>query len=461
MPFSLTLGADQDNANSAFVATFQAYLAGSSPSGDGPVSFVASLAILGEADLGSTGVLSPRTDGPPPTIGTFLGGIVDFVGTLESILPTPPVPNYGPIGAPTIGAQITPFPPVLGFDADSTNAAFVSTFQGYLLPQSESYQFLLQLAGVIVSDPTPAALGSILQNDPGSSYAQLDGQFDVFVGQSLPPFTTIRLPRLAFGPFINLSGLTYQIELDAFAKFGLTQIQYRLYASDQSTPPFNVISLTGLNTYVTNLVSTLGNAAANLHADAILTDSFGNVSTLSVVRFGIPDTQAPTAPPFLYISQLPDGTWLFVWGASSDNFAIDHYQIDQVDSNGNPIGALATGVRQNYYTLTGISVAGNRYRVIAFDPALNVSPSSPIATAVANVAAEPQISNVLAHQVPGSGTVQVSWLVNPTGTPCTAVVVDGLDRPLSDAIVSANGHATLTLSGPITAGIYRVRVGTS
>ncbi|MBO9539692.1 hypothetical protein J7643_03770 [bacterium] len=544
MPFPPTLGADQDSSNSAFVATFQAYLAGESPVGDLPVIFATFAGVLDEADLSllgalgrnaagenygglvalsgdfgpsmASGSLAARTDFPPTTTGSFQAGLLGYVGGVggaDTTLPTPPIPTQGPTGLPTQGAAGRSYPPVLGIDpgamlfgalfagaesfheasyflgvfagfvgqaegqvgappaptlATTNNPApragtndSISTFQAYLVATPESYQYpLRQLGAFDVVDPVAGPIATNQNNDPAGSQAQIDGEFTVFVGEIQPPFTTSRLPRLAFGPFLNLSGLTYQIELAAFAKFGLSQIKYRIFANDQSAPPFNVIGLTGLNTYVTNLVATLGHASADLHADGILTDAFGNVATVSVVLNGIPDTSSPTAPPFLYIAQLPEGTWIFVWGASSDNFAIDHYQIDQVDELGNPVGVLAE-VRQNYFTFDGGSIAGNRYRVLAFDPALNVSASSPIATAIASAAAEPRITAVQARQVPGTGTIQVSWVVDPAGTACTAIVVDGRDRPMSNAVVSTTGQASLTLSGAVGSGVYRVRVGTA
>lgn len=541
MPFPPTLGTDEFNA--AFVATFEAYLAGKFPEGDLPPTFAFYYGLAGDADLPSAGTMGPgqlgdwpafrstwiglagigdlaagslagKSDLPLGATASFLGGFFGFVGGIggtDTALPLPPVPSYGSIGEPTQGASAPAYPPALGLDPGAlafgslfsgTESYFeasyflgvisgfigqqdtavgtppppsaaitnnpvprsgttdpIATFQAYLVASPESYLFPLRLAGALdIVDPVAGPLGKNQNSDPAGSQAQLDGQFGVFVGQVQPPFTTTRLPRLAFGPFLNLEGLTYEIELDAFAKFGLTQIQYRIYANDQPTPPFNVINLAGQASYTTNLILTLDNASATLQADAILTDAFGNVATQSVLLPGIPDTLAPTAPSFLYLAQLPDGTWIFVWGPSTDNFVVDHYQIDQVDANGNPLATLAWGVAQNFYTLVGPNLAGNHYHVTAFDPAGNVSPPSPIAMAVANAAAEPQISNVLAQQIAGTSTIRTSWSVTPLGSPCTAVVVDSQDRPLSPAIVSTNGQATLSLPTPIGVGIYRVKV---
>ena len=155
---------------------------------------------------------------------------------------------------------------------------------------------------------------------------------------------------------------------------------------------------------------------------------------------------------------MADGTWLFVWGPSTDDFVVDHYRIDQVDEAGNPTAVFAAGVRQNYFTASGENLAGRRYRVLAFDPAGNTSAASPIAVATGNVVAESRVRNVLARQLPGTSAVHVTWDVAPLGTPCVAQIVDARERALSDLVVSPNGQATLTLLDPTRAGIFRIRV---
>ncbi len=488
MPFPPTLTADE--ANPAFVATFEAYLAsGDSPAlgDDFPSTEASWTGAIADSDLPASDAwaIQSGASGNPPatypgaieeaglpiagtlyagtdfqvTVASFLGGLLGYVGGVDgedTALPAPPAPDYGPI-RPNQGAAATANPPALG--TDDSNSQFVGTFEGYLVPLPEAMAALPAWEGQIAIDLPAGPIGDNQLDDPAGSQAQLDGQLDVFVGEIQPPFTTSRLPRLAFGPFINLSGLTYQVELDAFAKFGLAQIQYRIYANDQGTPPYNVINLTGQASYTTSLILTLDSQAATLHADAILTDSFGNVATQSVALPGVPDTVPPTAPPFLYVVELPDGTWLFVWGPSTDDFLVDHYQIDQVDSSGDLITNLAADIRQNYY-LWSKAAAGNSYRVLAFDLAGNVSPSSPIAKAIA-AATEVipvEITEVMAEQVPGTATIQVSWVVSPTGTPCTAQIIDRLERPISLPVTSATGQATLTVPDAVSAGLYRVKV---
>ena len=488
MPFLPTLAADE--ANTAFVGTFEAYLAsGNSPAlgDDFPTTEASWPGAIAESDLSASDAWAIQ-DGDPanppasytgaveeaalPIAGTlfagtdfkvaaasFLGGFLGYVGGVDgsdTSLATPSSPDYGPVRT-NQGAAGAVFPPTLG--TDETNPQFVGTFEGYRVPLPEAMQSPLASDGQIVTDLSAGAIGQNQLTDPAGSQAQLDGEFDVFVGELQPPFTTSRLPRLAFGPFINLSGLTYQIELDAFAKFGLSQIQYRIYANDQATPPFNVINLAGQASYTTSLILTLDSPAATLHADAILADSFGNVATQSVALRGVPDTSPPTAPPFLYVVELSDGTWLFVWGPSTDDFLVDHYQIDQVDSSGDLITNLAANLKANYYLWPG-AAAGNSYRVLAFDLAGNVSPSSPIAKAiaVATEATPVEITEVMAEQVPDTASIQVSWVVTPQGTACTAQIVDGLDRPISLPVTSATGTATLTIPEAVSAGLYRVRV---
>jgi len=543
MPFPPSLGADPDETSSAFVAPFQAYLAGVLPAGDVPEisgrftgnvddSGWPSPGTLGRnadgdlvgafvtfsGELAATALLSgtlvSRSDFPPASVCSYLGALLGFVGGADAPLPSLPSPGTSPLGVPTQGAAGHPFPPLLGDDpgamlfgtlfsgteayhqssyflgvfseligqADGeigapplpTPVAWASptprpgpidpigTYQAYLLSTPEGFLYPLSLPGVFdARDPDAGPLAENQNNDPSGSQAQLDGEISVLIGEIQPPFTTTRRPRLAFGPFINLSGLTYQVELAAFAKFGLDRIQYRLYANDQPAPPFNVIRLADLNTFVTSLVATLKNPAADLLAEAQLTDAFGNVANVSAVLEGIADTQSPTAPSFLFVAQLPAGPWLFVWGEAQDDFAIAYYQLEQVDASGQPIAILATDLRQNYYTADDPNIRGRRYRVIAFDPESNVSTSSPIATATASATSGPRISSVRARQVVGTGTIEVFWTVEPAGTPCTAVVVDARERPLSDTVVTTTGQATLTLFTSIGLGIYRVRVGTA
>ncbi len=488
MPFPPTLTSDE--ANPAFVGTFEAYLAsGNTPAlgDDFPTTEAIWPGTIAESDLPASGAwtsLGGDLANPPATYagaveeaalpapgslyagtefrttaGFFLGGFLGYVGGVagtDSPLAAPPSPDYGPI-RPNQGAAVTAYPPTLG--TDDANGQLVGTFEGYLVPLPEAMLSPLASAGQIVTDLAAGAIGQNQENDPAGSQAQLDGQFDVFVGELQPPFSTSRLPRLAFGPFLNLAGLTYQIELDAFAKFGLAQIQYRIYANDQASPPYNVINLAGQASYTTSLILTLDSPTATLHADAFLTDSFGNVATQSVALPGVPDTVPPTAPPFLYVVELPDGTWLFVWGPATDDFMVDHYQIDQVDSSGDLITNLAAGLRQNYYLWAG-AAAGNSYRVLAFDLAGNASPSSPIAKAIAAATETTpvDITEVMAEQVPGTATIQVSWVVTPQGTPCTAQIIDGLERPISLPVTSATGQATLTIPDAVSAGLYRVKV---
>lgn len=543
MPFPPSLDADPDETSPAFIAPFQAYLAGTVPAWDlpgitgtftglvddpggpspGPLGRSAAgdpvgafISLSGEllATALVSGTLLSRSDFPPASVGTFLGGLLGFVGGADTPLPAPHAPEAGPIGVPTQGAAGRPYPPPLGEDPGAMpfGALFsgteayhqsgyflgvfggvigqaegeigspplptpvivaapaprlgpidpIGTYPAYLRSTPDDPLHPSSLSGIFeVSDPDAGPLTENQNLDPSGSQAQLDGEIIVLVGETQPPFTTTRLPRLAFGPFINLSGLTYQVELAAFAKFGLAQVQFRLYANDQALPPFNTIGLAGLNAFVTSLVATLTSPAADLLAEARLTDAFGNVASVSVVLRGIPDTQGPTPPSFLFIAQLPAGPWLFVWGEAQDDFAISHYRLDQVDASGLPIATLASNLRQNYYTVDAPNLSGQRYRVVAFDPASNVSASSPIATAIASATSGPRITSVLARQVAGTGTIHVSWTVDPAGTPCTAVVVDARERPLSDTVVTTIGQATLTLSSAIGSGIYRVRVGTA
>lgn len=459
MPFPPALTTDE--SNSAFVGTFEANLAsGNAPAlgDDFPASWASWSGTTGEADLPSAGTHFAGIE-LPATAGAYLGGILGFVGGIggaDTVLPAPPLPDYGPI-RPNQGALATAFPPALG--TEEANAQFVGTFEGYLVALAEAMETLPSFGGQIPADLAPGSLGQNQQNDPAGSQAQLDGQFDVFVGEVQPAFSTTRLPRLAFGPFLNLAGLTYQIELDAFAKFGLTQVQYRIYANDQATPPYNVINLGGQTSFTTSLILTLDSPAATLHADAVLTDAFGNVAAQPVSLPGVPDTSPPTAPPFLYVVQTSDGTWLFVWGAATDDFVVDHYQIDQVDQSGNLVATLAGGIKQDYFLSRG-AVAGNYYRVLAFDLAGNISPSSPIVQAIA-ASVQPvviTISEVMAQQVPGTESISVSWVVTPAGTSCTAVIVDALDHPIGTPVTTAAAQATLTAPAGTSPALFRVKV---
>ena len=184
MPFPPVLGADPDSANSAFVATFEAFLAARDPGSETPAIVTAWSGVAGDADVPAAGTRSAGSEFPA-TAGLYLGGFLWFAGGSDGALQTPPVPGHGPIGSPTTGAAGTPFPPIFGADPDTGNLAVVGTFQAYLGARAEAWVYLPRLSGGFdVPDPVAAALGKNQVNDPTGSQAELDGQFGVFVGEA-------------------------------------------------------------------------------------------------------------------------------------------------------------------------------------------------------------------------------------------------------------------------------------
>ncbi len=275
-----------------------------------------------------------------------------------------------------------------------------------------------------------------------------------------------RAPVISATAIATIAEDVYQVTFEVFAPGDpLQSVSYRIYKATRDAPPWVIVEDLGSSAFSATLT-----VAATVYdgviAEILATDIAGTTASLTRSLAAVvlppppPDITPPTAPPFLYVFELPDATWLFVWGQSTDDFAVDHYQIDQVDPVGDLITNLASGVKETYYIWAG-GAAGNSYRVLAYDLAGNVSPSSPIARAVATVFPDIEITEVIAEQLPGTDTILVAWAVTPPGTPCTATIVDALEHAVGDPVVSATGQATLTVPATVSAGLFRVKVTAS
>jgi N,N-dimethylformamidase beta subunit-like, C-terminal/Concanavalin A-like lectin/glucanases superfamily/Galactose oxidase-like, Early set domain/Bacterial Ig domain/Glyoxal oxidase N-terminus len=98
---------------------------------------------------------------------------------------------------------------------------------------------------------------------------------------------------------------------------------------------------------------------------------------------GAPDTQAPTAPASLTATGSVNSVALS-WSAATDNTGIDHYNVYRSTTSGfTPAAGNLVGLAASTtYTDSGLVPGTYFYRVIAADPAGNLSPASPQATGV-------------------------------------------------------------------------------
>ncbi len=130
-----------------------------------------------------------------------------------------------------------------------------------------------------------------------------------------------------------------------------------------------IATVTSTNYNVTGLT-----AATNYTFSVKAKDEAGNVSaasnTIGVTTATVPDTEAPTAPTSLAVSNVTQTTADLAWTASTDNIAVTGYDVYQ----GNTVIATVTSTN---YNVTGLTAATNyTFSVKAKDEAGNVSIAS-------------------------------------------------------------------------------------
>jgi glucose/arabinose dehydrogenase len=145
------------------------------------------------------------------------------------------------------------------------------------------------------------------------------------------------------------------------------------------------------------------------------------------------DTTPPSVPANLAATPSV-GKVALSWGASSDNVAVDHYNVHRsatasfTPSVSNRIAQPTT----NSYTDTGVAGGTYYYRVTAADATGNISGSSNEATAVVPPDQAPSVSIT---SPAGGGTV--SGTINVTGTASDDVAVAGVQFQLDGAPLGA------------------------
>ncbi len=135
-------------------------------------------------------------------------------------------------------------------------------------------------------------------------------------------------------------------------------------------------------------------------------DAAGNVSDPSnSVTVSSSDTTAPTAPPDLNATAASATKVDLSWTASTDNVAVDHYQIIR---GGTKI-AETTGAGTTYSDTTVVDTTTYSYTVKAVDAAGNVSAPSPASTVTTPDGTPPTAPTNLAASASAPNRVQLSW----------------------------------------------------
>ncbi|MFA0963543.1 fibronectin type III domain-containing protein [Roseivirga sp. BDSF3-8] len=176
-------------------------------------------------------------------------------------------------------------------------------------------------------------------------------------------------------------------------------------------------------------------------------DAAGNVSAqspqLSVTTASAPvaDTQAPTTPAGLTVSNVTSTDFTLGWTASTDNVGVTGYDVFQ---NGVLIGSTAA----TSYNVTGLSASTTYlYKVAAKDAAGNVSAQSS-QVSVTTQAAPAGPSVIISEYIEGSSYNKAIEITN-LGTSSIDLANYTIKRQVNGAGAWDNG---LTLSGTLAAG---------
>jgi hypothetical protein len=171
---------------------------------------------------------------------------------------------------------------------------------------------------------------------------------------------------------------------------------------------------------------------------------------------GAPDTQAPTAPASLTATGSVSSVALS-WAAATDNTGIDHYNVYRsttsgfTPATGNLVGLAASAT----YTDSGLVPGTYFYRVIAADPAGNLSPASPQATGVVtgDISAPTVSVTAPANNATVSGTVGLTaTAADDIGVVGVQFLLDGANFGAEDTTspYSASWSTTPADNGPHT-----------
>ncbi len=135
-------------------------------------------------------------------------------------------------------------------------------------------------------------------------------------------------------------------------------------------------------------------------------DAAGNVSAPSnSVTVSSSDTTPPTAPPALTATAVSGTRVDLSWTASTDNVAVDHYQIVR----GGTKLADTVGAGTTYSDTTVVGTTTYSYTVKAVDAAGNVSAPSPASTVTTPDGTPPTAPTNLIASAVAPNNVQLSW----------------------------------------------------
>lgn len=348
--------------------------------------------VLDLTDLTASGVLSVALS---PTVKVILyGGFIGFTDGENLNLPSPPVEeppvfnHYGGAGSvsdPELGTDpdqnnafiLGTFPARADYDASGVSPPFIQTGSGDVL--GIDVESLGVFNGVTVSPPT---------------FTIYDGSFIEFAGEPVSAVVDSELPTVAFSAFSEDLNNNVSTQLQAYDRFGLQQVEYRIYLSTQIVPAYTVIAVSGRD-YATSLTIARSNPYATVYVEARVTDVSGNVRTVLASSSGLIDSTPPTAPPWI-ISQVVlsrnDGTQQvrFSWGEASDNTYIDYYDLYLVENNAVTATKLnLSGVEDTTFLYDGIAITDETYEVVAIDSASLPSTGNPRTTVVVSTVCPP------------------------------------------------------------------------
>jgi len=175
-------------------------------------------------------------------------------------------------------------------------------------------------------------------------------------------------------------------------------------------------------------------------------DASGNVSSassaLNVTTLDPPDTEAPTAPTNLTVSNTTESSISITWAASTDNVAVTEYNIYR---NGSFDGATSS----TSYTASGLSSATsyNLY-VVAKDAAGNISNAS---SSVNGTTLESQISYCSSQGNNSSyewiANVEIGTFINTTGAA-------GYSDYTSQVVTISEGNTSISLTPGFSGSTY-------
>lgn len=184
------------------------------------------------------------------------------------------------------------------------------------------------------------------------------------------------------------------------------------------------IGVTGYNVYVdgvlkiqtTNINTTISNLETNTTYSftIVAKDLINNMSTASVVENGqtLQDTQAPTIPTGLVVSNETDSSFKISWTASTDNNAVSSYDVFVDDV----LNATSTDI---FYTVSGLNTSTTyKVEIVAKDIDNNPSAKSTSINAITTAGTSNGITELFISEYaePSAGNNKALEIVNLTAS---------------------------------------------